>query len=251
MPGRPDSDPARYWDAVAAEADGLPPGWRRQARAEHLALIRRWVGEPRGRWLKTDLFEERSADRALLPFLATASWVGTDVSPAVAAQALARVDGRAAVADIRRTPFPAGTFDGILSTSTLDHFDDPDDVGRSLVELHRILRPGGRLVLTLDNPRNPLVRLRNALPDRVARRTGLVPFAVGHTLAEGPGVEALVAARFSVEATAHVLHAPHVIGTRLARFGWYERRVLPRFEALARTRVAPFSGHFVAFLARA
>ena len=251
MPGRPDSDPAGYWDGIAAEPDGLPPGWRRQARAEHLALIRRWVGEPQGRWLKTDLFEERSADRALLPYLATASWVGTDVSPEVAAQARAQVGCRAAVGDVRRTPFAAGTFDGVLSTSTLDHFDDPDDLGRSFVELRRILRPGGRLVLTLDNPRNPLVRLRNALPDRLARRSGLVPFAVGHTLAEGPGVDALTTAGFTVEATAHVLHAPHVVGTRLARFGWYERRVLPRFEAVGRTRVAPFSGHFVAFLARA
>nr|MBA2279701.1 hypothetical protein [Acidimicrobiia bacterium] len=49
----------------------------------------------------------------------------------------------------------------------------------------------------------------------------------------------------------HLLHAPHVVGTRLARFGWWERRVLPRFAALARTRVAPVTGHFVAFLARA
>ena len=48
---------------------------------------------------------------------------------------------------------------------------------------------------------------------------------------------------------AHLLHAPHVVGTRLARFGWYERNVLPRFAALANTRAARFTGHFVAFLA--
>jgi hypothetical protein len=106
------------------------------------------------------------------------------------------------------------------------------------------------LVLTLDNARHPLIRLRNALPPAMARRTGLVPFAVGHTLDEEGGRAALESAGFAVDASTHLLHAPHVVGTRPARFGWYERRVLPRTTALGRTRLAPWTGHFVAFLAR-
>jgi SAM-dependent methyltransferase len=152
---------------------------------------------------------------------------------------------------VRRLPFRTGSFDGVLSTSTLDHFDDAREITRSLVELRRVLRDGGVLVLTLDNPGNPLIRVRGALPDRVARRTGLVPFSVGATLGEGDGRRALEASGFVVEATAFLLHAPHVVGTRLARWRWYEERVLPRFAALASTRLAPVSGHFVAFLARA
>lgn len=251
MPTPLDQGSPGYWDGIATTADALPDGWRRHARTEHLALLHDWVGAPTGRWWKTDLFEERSEVRALLPSLPSARWVGSDVSTEVARQARARTGCRAAVLDVRAVPFRSGALDGILSTSTLDHFDDPADVGRSLAELHRVLRPGGTLVLTLDNPRNPLVRLRNALPGPLARRTGLAPFAVGVTLAEGPGTVALAAAGFTVERTAHVLHAPHVVGTRPARFGWYERRVLPRTTALARTRVAAWSGHFVAFLARA
>ncbi len=240
----------RYWDEVGAQHDTLPAGWRRHAAAEHLALVRRWAGPLAGRWLKTDLYEERAPVRALLPSLPGPRWVAGDVSAAVVDQARG-LAAALAVLDVRRLPFRAGAFDGVLSTSTLDHFDDPADLDRSLGELRRVLRPDGILVLTLDNARHPLIRLRNALPRAVAARTGLVPFAVGHTLDEAGGRAALERAGFAVEATAHLLHAPHVVGTRLARVGWWERRVLPRTAALGRTRLAPWTGHFVAFLARA
>ena len=237
-----------YWDEVGEQHDALPAGWRRHAAAEHVALVRRWLGALEGRWLKTDLYEERSPDRALLPSLAGPWWVAGDLSPTVVAQGRG-VAAAPVVLDVRALPFATGALDGVLSTSTLDHFTDPADLDRSLAELRRVLRDAGVLVLTLDNARNPLIRLRNALPRPVAVRTGLVPFAVGHTLDEAGGRAALERAGFTVERTAHLLHAPHVVGTRLARFGWYERRVLPRTPALGSTRVAPWTGHFVAFLA--
>jgi SAM-dependent methyltransferase len=239
-----------YWDGIAADHDALPAGWRRHARREHLRLIADWA-RPAGLWLKTDLFEERSADRALLPSLDTASWVGVDLSTEVAGQARSLIGSRSVVADIRSLPFASGTFDGVLSTSTLDHFATTASIDRSLRELRRVLRPDGRLVLTLDNPRNPLIRLRNAMPPEWARRTGLAPFAVGCTLDEADGRAALRSAGFEVDATAHLLHAPHVVGTRAARFGWYERSVLPRTESAGRSRLARFTGHYVAFSARA
>jgi SAM-dependent methyltransferase len=210
--------------------------------------VARWVGAPAGRWLKTDLFEEGLPDRALLPSLPSAAWVGIDVAPEAVARARPAVR-RALVADVRALPFRAGAFDGVLSTSTLDHFEHDADIDRSLAELARVLAAGGRLILTLDNGANPLIRARNALPRPVAARTGLVPFAVGATHDEPGGREALARAGFAVDATAHVLHAPHVVGTRLARFGWWERVVLPRFAALASTPAARRTGHFVAFLA--
>ncbi|MBA2280952.1 MAG: class I SAM-dependent methyltransferase, partial [Acidimicrobiia bacterium] len=170
--------PQEDWDQVAHQVDALPAGWRHQARREHLELIGRWVGAPAGRWLKTDVFEEGEPDRALVPSLAGASWTGTDISPAAARRARPAIPV-AVVADARSLPFRRGSFDGALSTSTLDHFDDGADIDRSLAELGRVLRPGGTLLLTLDNAAHPLIRARNALPRAVARRTGLVPFAVG------------------------------------------------------------------------
>lgn len=236
-----------YWDEVAVQADALPDGWRRHARTAHLELLGRWVGAPAGRWLKTDLFEERTDVRALLPALGSASWVGADVAPATVA---ASGVWPAVAADVRRLPFADGAFDGVLSTSTLDHFPERRSIELALVELRRVLARSGHLVLTLDNPENPLVRLRNALPRRVARRTGLVPFAVGETLGRDDGVQALEAAGFDVQACEAVLHVPHVLGTRLGRWGWWERQALPAFDRLGGTRAGRFSGHFIAFLAR-
>ncbi len=238
-----------YWDAVAESPDTLPAGWRRHGREQHLALLGRWIGRPVGRWLKTDLFEELSRHRALLPWLGSADWVGTDVSLEVTRRSTTPTRGTV-VSDVRRLPFPDATFDGVLSTSTLDHFDDLGQLASGLAELRRVLARDGRLVLTLDNPRNPLVRLRNALPAGLSRRTGLVPFSVGATLDERGGRRALTEAGFTVEASTHLLHAPHVVGTRLARYGWYERQVLPASARLGATRIAPWSGHYVAFLAR-
>lgn len=239
-------DDREYWDSIADQADDLPAGWRRRARAEHLELVDRWVGPPQGRWLKTDLFEERLDARALLPHLPTGTWVGMDVSPEVARRAGVTT---AVAADVRHLPFRDGAFHGVLSTSTLDHFDDTAEIDVALAELRRTLRVGGALVLTLDNARHPLIRLRNALPHRVARRTGLVPFAVGATLDERDGRAALARAGLTVAAAEHLLHAPHVIGTRLAALRWYEERILPRFSRLAATRAARWTGHYVAFLA--
>jgi 2-polyprenyl-3-methyl-5-hydroxy-6-metoxy-1,4-benzoquinol methylase len=60
-------------------------------------------------------------------------------------------------------PFDEGHFDAVLSCGVLEHVQDPGD---SLAELHRVLRPGGRLYVTkLPNRRSYL--------EWIARRMGL------------------------------------------------------------------------------
>src|SRR5204863_8026948 len=66
--------------------------------------------------------------------------------------------------DVRALPFADGSFDVVVSTSTLDHFQARADIDTALRELHRVLASDGLAVVTLDNPWNPLVALRNALP---------------------------------------------------------------------------------------
>ena len=80
---------------------------------------------------------------------------------------------------------PASSFDVVVSNSTLDHFETRDEILTSLRGFHRILRPGGRLLLTMDNLANPAVALRNALPYALLRRSKLVAYPIGATA--GPG----------------------------------------------------------------
>ncbi len=47
--------------------------------------------------------------------------------------------------DVLSLPLPDASFDAALSTQVLEHVTDP---GRALRELARVLRPGGRLILT-------------------------------------------------------------------------------------------------------
>lgn len=61
-----------------------------------------------------------------------------------------------------RLPYDDASFDAVLSMGVLEHVQHPD---RSLDELHRVLRPGGRLyVYKLPNRRSYL--------EKVARRAG-------------------------------------------------------------------------------
>jgi SAM-dependent methyltransferase len=52
-------------------------------------------------------------------------------------------------------PFDDGTFDVVLTVAALHHVADPEEVRATLVEMVRVTRPGGRLVVWDHNPRNP------------------------------------------------------------------------------------------------
>ena len=52
-------------------------------------------------------------------------------------------------------PFPDDTFDVVLSVATLHHIADAGDVRRTLAEMVRVTRPGGRVLVWDHNPRNP------------------------------------------------------------------------------------------------
>ena len=52
--------------------------------------------------------------------------------------------------DAGRLPFADAAFDAVVSTEAFHWFPDP---GRALAEFRRVLRPAGRLLLALVNPR--------------------------------------------------------------------------------------------------
>lgn len=222
-----------YWDGVGAAWTAARPQrlWRDFTDRHQLTLVRRWLetavdegGRPHAptpaatTLLKTDLFDE-VAGRGVVAPLSTAGLrvTAVDVSPFIVAEAAARNPGLdAIVADVRTLPFPDGTFDAVFSGSTLDHFESTADIEAALVELRRVLRPGGRLILTLDNPANPLIRLRNGPLLALLRRIGVVPYQVGATLGPRALTETVRQAGFDVVEATAVMHCPRVIAVAVA-----------------------------------
>ncbi len=254
---------ATYWGEVPGRLDDgrhyLDPFVGELKRRRHLRLVREWGGlEADGRLLKTDAFEEAMGSDSFLAELCgeVGEVWGMDIAPAVVRRAHVRSgspDVRWTVADARRLPFPDGHFSTIVSTSTLDHFPDPRDLGRSLRELLRVLRPGGSLVLTLDNRQNvfdPLLRL--------AVRLGALPYYVGRSYTVHELRDELLAAGFDVLETTAILHNPRltaVLSMKLARwcrFGPVIRgveRLLVAAQRLEGTRWRYRTGSFVAAVA--
>lgn len=221
-----------YWNRIGAEWRTRRPQrlWREFADGHQLGLLSRWLGLPlaascdrsggttRPKLLKTDLFDEIAGRGLVQPLLAAGfSVTAIDLSPLIVTEASARHPGlRAVVADVRRLPFPEASFDTIFSGSTLDHFENSAEIQASLVELRRVIRSGGHLILTLDNPANPLIRLRNGPLLAALRRLGIVPYQVGATLGPEPLVAAVEAAGFDVVEATAVMHCPRVAAVAIA-----------------------------------
>lgn len=77
--------------------------------------------------------------------------VGVDISAEMARLASGRLDG-ALVSDIRQLPFGGGSFGGVVAFYSLIHLPR-QDVGSALAEICRVLRPGGRLLLSAHEGR--------------------------------------------------------------------------------------------------
>jgi SAM-dependent methyltransferase len=248
------------WDDVAA-SDAEPLLWRRHSDQVNVSLLDRWLGDQRfTSVLKTDLFDEHVA-AGLYPALrrraerVTAVDLSEDVVQRVR-ERCAGIDAR--VADVLDLPFEAGAFDLVVSNSTLDHFASRAQIGRAALELRRVLSPGGRLVVTLDNLANPLVALRAALPSATLRRLRLVAYPVGASLGPRGTREMLRRAGFELLEMTAIMHVPRLPAVVAARLldrrdpaaGEPFLRAAGRLERLDRLPTRYLTGYFVAALAR-
>jgi SAM-dependent methyltransferase len=81
-----------------------------------------------------------------------ADLVAADLSPAAVDMASRRLEphdsAEAVVASIEAIPYQRDSFDLVVSLDTIEHVPHPT---RAVAELIRVLRPGGRLVLTTNN----------------------------------------------------------------------------------------------------
>jgi len=92
--------------------------------------------------------------------------VALDIGRRLAAETRARCGCEAVVSTMAGTAFASGTFDAVLSSEAVEHTADPR---QSVLELYRLVKPGGALVLSMPN------RLWQA-PIRAASAIGLRPY---------------------------------------------------------------------------
>jgi 2-polyprenyl-3-methyl-5-hydroxy-6-metoxy-1,4-benzoquinol methylase len=92
--------------------------------------------------------------------------IGLDIGPRLAAETRARCGCDVVVGSLAATGFGSATFDIVLSSEAVEHTPDPRE---SVLELYRLVKPGGDLVLSMPN------RLWQT-PVRVASAVGLRPY---------------------------------------------------------------------------
>lgn len=179
-----------HFDAIAAVYDDTLPG---HVVEHYLTKRARFVTAhcPRGSGLDVGC-----GTGALTARLAAAGYpmIGVDPSPGM----LAVLRGRASevgaiVASGTALPFTDDRFALVLSVASLHHVATADSVRRTLGEMVRVVRPGGRIVVWDHNPRNPYWR---SLMPRVPQDTGderLIPEAELIAGILGAGGEVLLA----------------------------------------------------------
>jgi SAM-dependent methyltransferase len=108
---------------------------------------------------------------------------GLDYNPVRLARARGVAGGsRLQQGSLYDLPFAGASFDVVLCNHVIEHIPD---LARALSELHRVLRPGGLLVIGVPNEGCLMARMRNRLVQpSIGRTTDHVHFFTAQTLAD-------------------------------------------------------------------
>jgi SAM-dependent methyltransferase len=253
-----------YWPKVAEKWKNENPQrlWRIYADALNSGLFARCFSSSNkvDLLLKTDMFDEAFGP-GLLSVLQAKSRriIGIDIAHPIVNTACDRnrgIDG--ITADVRLLPFQSESFDIVLSVSSLDHFKARQEIITGLREIRRVLKPGGELFITMDNPMNPLIALRNILPFSILNRLGIVSYYVGATADHRYLRRILENTGFRVIRSDAFMHFPRVLVVVLAnildrhadqRLQKSFLRLLTAFEHISRLPTRFVTGHYVAIKA--
>jgi SAM-dependent methyltransferase len=162
-------DEALIYDAAYDE-----PSVGGYALRDRMDSVLRLAGEGPGKVLDAGMGPGR-----LLAEMSRRGWTvaGVDGSKEMVALARTRVPGGSdglAVARIESLPFPDASFDLVVATGVVEYVDDPRD---ALLELARVLRPGGRAIVSNPSPIAIYALWRRLVlypALRLAKRLGLV-----------------------------------------------------------------------------
>lgn len=254
---------ARYWDHVALQHSNrqeFDSYLAEQYRYVHLNLIARWADINTSKSiLKTDLFAEALCpSRAFLwdMLKSNSNVIGIDVSTEITRRAKTEAAAYApnpaeyVNCDVQRLPFTGDSFDLIVSDSSLDHFIHEHEISTALSELTRVLKPGGTLIITMDNKSNftePFFRLWIYL--------GLSPFFIGKTYSMRQLKQALSKTDLQVVDSTAIIHNPRLftkIGIALLRklnpgeFDRCIRRGLKFLDSLEYSKTKSLTAQFIA-----
>ena len=253
-----------HWNRVGEDwstARQRNPVLARHKRHVYTELLNAWLGDiPPSRALKTDMFAEAFNDEE---FVSGLSWsqrmVGIDISRTILQCARKRPQIGAlyghVACDVTSLPFRDGSFDLVISDSTLDHFGTEAEIHSALAEIVRVLSPGGRLILSIDNPACLSYPPRWVV--RLWMRLGLAPYFVGVTLSAGRLRSTLENLGMTMAHQTAILHYPHPDGlVRLCercahtmgrgKLDGFIGRLFGAAEQLGNTRMRYLTGRYLA-----
>ncbi len=136
----------------------IAPGWY---NFRHWSIFTKELEVLAKRWQKGKLLNLGCAHGPdFLPFKQTFELYGVDFSPEMIKYARKyalkfNFEPELAVADIRHLPYPDETFDWAISAATYHHIKGEAERLKALVELKRVLKPGGEAFITAWNRHQP------------------------------------------------------------------------------------------------
>lgn len=258
----PTSCGSAYWDGISDQIFGRyyhDNAVGQLKRDIHLRLLSRWCPDLRGKTvLKTDLFEEAHGPDQFLFEIAVPGGVrlAMDISPVIVRRARHEAAVRGVescsllAGDVLALPLRANSLDVIISNSTLDHFPGPEYIDAALRQLYGALKPGGTLLVTLDNPHSV-----SYLIGRWKRMLRPDPFFLGHTLSSWQLKELLDRIGYRVTDSTAILHGLENHSSALMQAarrlgGWRLhqaiRKLLAVLEGLEATPMRFLTGAFIA-----
>jgi len=247
-----------YWDGVADQVGGyyLIPILAEYKSQEYTGLLEEWgIGDDKS-VLITDLYEAAFGNTGIYGYLsgpANEVW-GMDISAKFcfrAGEHFKRQDLDIGIisGDAAMIPLSNDIVDVIISPSTFDHFPEID---RALSECHRILKPGGKLVLALNSADNPFFKPGVRLAERFKKHE----YQTDYFYSLRQTARLLEQAGFAVGRSTAIMHVPIGLTTLIEFFDRIDNPVADRINGLMigacrkwgrlDTRMKLFTGWWVA-----